>query len=118
MQLALQSAKIWVAHTPVDFRRSINGLSAIVADRFPNGVSEDSIFVFYNRSRDKLKILGWHRNGYVLLYKRLEQGRFTVQPSRSGDVSIDAKQLGWLLAGLDWVQLSDWHEELCFENYH
>lgn len=118
MQLALQGTRIWVANAPVDFRRSIDGLSAIVSDELSGNPMEDSIFVFYNRGRDKLKILGWHRNGYILLYKRLEQGRFTVTLGTDGYATITAQQFSWLLAGLDWVTMSSWGDEISFQHFY
>lgn len=118
MQLALQGATIWIAGAPVDFRRSIDGLSAIVADELKGNPIEESVFVFYNRARDKLKILGWHRNGYILLYKRLEQGRFTVTRGIDGYAAISLEQFSWLLAGLDWVAMSSWGNEISFQNFY
>lgn len=118
MQLTLQSTKIWLATEVVDFRRSINGLSAIVMEALNGEPIGDNIFIFYNRGRDKLKILGWHRNGYVLLYKRLEHGKFIVQKSAEGYLTISPQQFSWLLAGLDWCKMSYWNDELTFENYY
>ena len=89
MQLALKSTKIWIANEPVDFRRSINGLTALVAEELNGAIPTDSVFIFYNRARDKLKILGWHRNGYVLLYKRLEQGRFHAKIDADGYMALN-----------------------------
>ena len=118
MKLVLNSTKIWIANAPVDFRRSIDGLLAIIAEQQEGLPLEDSIFVFYNRYRDKLKILGWHRNGYALLYKRLEQGRFTVSLDSDGYAAMSVQQFSWLFAGLDWVGMSDWQNELTFDDYH
>jgi len=109
MQLKISSPKIWLAVEAIDFRRSIDGLCELIQSHF--GLTcKESIFIFYNRSRQKLKILTWHGNGFVLIYKRLEQGRFTVMPSASGIVELDEKQLSWLLAGLDWHAMSHWRE--------
>lgn len=130
MQLTLDASTIFVASEPVDFRKSIDGLLAIV---YENGLDEantevnipidkittsdaNNIYVFYNRGRDKVKVLGWHKNGYVLIYKRLEKGRFSFKQSECS-VSINPTQLSWLLAGLDWQQMTQW-PELSFENYY
>ena len=118
MQLAFQGTRIWIGNAPVDFRCSINGLAAIVAEQMPDAHIEDSIFVFFNKGRDKIKILGWHRNGYVMVYKRLEHGRFTVQKTNDGYASICEQQFSWLIAGLDWVEMSSWNSELTFKSYH
>jgi len=108
MQLTISSPKIWIAQEAVDFRKSIDGLCEIVSSQFSTRVQE-GVYVFFNRSRNKLKILAWHGNGFVLLYKRLEQGKFTISSSDEDQIALDEKQISWLLAGLDWVQMSAWN---------
>jgi transposase len=115
MQLNLSSPKIWLATKSVDFRKSIDGLCEIINTHFSVDLKE-GIFVFYNRDKKKIKILTWHKNGFVLVYKRLERGCFTLRTSQEGLITLDDKQLSWLLAGLDWVSMSDW-KELEFDNY-
>ena len=103
MQITLSGKTIWLAAEAVDFRKAIDGLSVLVAEDF----AKDAIYIFYNKARNKLKILGWHGNGFILLYKRLEGGKFTI--CRSGAMPNE-QQLSWLLAGLDWQQMSNWGE--------
>jgi len=94
--------KLFVYLEPVDMRKSINGLSAMVADNFSDSLQSGNVFLFCNKSRDKVKGLFWHHNGFLLFYKRLEKGRFKIQKSDIHDkVSITQQQLSWLLAGLD-----------------
>jgi len=100
--------KIWLADQAVDFRKSIDGLSEIIISNFDLKPKE-AIFIFYNRGKNKIKILVWHGNGFILIYKRLEQGRFKFQKTTQLS-SLDEKQLSWLLAGLDWFSMSYWHE--------
>lgn len=107
MQLQINGPSIWICTQPVDFRKAIEGLVCVITSLF-NRTPSDGIFVFYNRSKDKVKILSWHNNGFILLLKRLEQGRFTVTSTDDQLASLDAKQLSWLLAGLDWVTMSKW----------
>jgi len=109
MQLTLQDSKIWVCNQSVDFRKSIDGLCGTVIEQFEKE-PKDGVFVFYNRNRDKIKILGWHRNGFVLIYKRLEHGKFHVLNRGDGFITLDKRQLSWLLAGLDWPLMSDFQE--------
>ena len=109
MQLTLTSSRVWLATEPVDFRCSIIGLTALVHTQFELSPCE-SIFIFYNRQRDKLKILAWHGNGFMMIYKCLEKGRFTVQSSESSLIDINNQKLSWLLAGLDWVKMSSWND--------
>ncbi len=76
MQLKINAPSIWVCVTPVDFRRSIDGLIDVILETLHHDPKE-GIFIFYNRTCDKAKLLAWHKNGFVLLLKRLEQGRFS-----------------------------------------
>lgn len=116
MQLKLSSREMWLATRPVDFRRSIDGLCEIIQSHFTSMNLKESIFIFFNRDRKKVKILTWHKNGFVLIYKRLEKGRFKLGKTENGLMALDEKQLSWLLAGLDWNLMSTWNE-LEFDNY-
>ena len=102
MQIKISGTKILLASEAVDFRKAIDGLCVLVKE----DIQEDGIYIFYNKARNKLKILGWHRNGFILLYKRLEKGKFKI--GRNG--TIKEEELSWLLAGLDWEQMSNYCE--------
>lgn len=115
MQIQLRAPKIWLANDPVDFRKSINGLSEIVAKHFNHHLA-GNIYVFYNRAENKLKLLAQHRNGVVLIYKRLDRKRFTLKKDSSKLYEINDQQLSWLLAGLDWINMSEF-KELSYEDY-
>jgi len=99
MELELRSKKIWLYDGVVDFRKSIDGLSLLVGEQLKASQME-AIFLFFNRRRDKVKVLAWHGNGFILLYKRLERGRFSMI-ERQGEEVFDKRQLSLLLAGLD-----------------
>jgi len=109
MQLQLYGKKIWVYQEPVDFRCSVDGLVAIVSEGLKESPQE-GIYLFYNRWRNKIKCLSWHRNGYLLFYKRLEQGRFVFRVARNKTTEITLDELGWLLAGLEWESMREWRE--------
>jgi len=115
MQLTLSSPMIWLASQAVDFRLSIDGLCQIIQANF-NLDLKTGLYIFYNRTKKKIKMLTWHKNGFVLVYKRMERGCFSISTSAEGLISLDERQLSWLLAGLDWVSMSDW-KELEFDNY-
>ena len=117
MQLTIDSPSVLICTRAVDFRKSIDGLISVVETECSMD-PRSSIFVFYNRARDRIKILAWHKNGFVLLLKRLEEGRFSVAGVNSGEdcVSVTPQQLSWLIAGLDWVSLSSWGE-LTFRDF-
>lgn len=116
MQLTINAPSILICAKPIDFRRQINGLVEIILSNL-QADAKNNIFIFYNRTRDKLKILAWHKNGYILLLKRLEKGHFFNAQSDATVTAMTPQQLSWLLAGLDWVSMSEWGE-LEYEDFH
>ena len=93
---------IFLHQAPVDFRKSINGLSVIVAEAMPLPAIEPALFVFCNRSRRQLKVLYWDRTGFALWQKRLEQDKFKWPRRANSDVvTLSHEQWCWLLRGLD-----------------
>lgn len=99
------SVRIHVAREAVDLRKAFDGLCAITRDVLQLDPFTGHLFVFFNRRRDRIKLLLWERNGFWLLYKRLERGTFETlsEASTSGDahVEIDARRLRLLLDGVD-----------------
>lgn len=87
----------------VDMRKSIDGLSVFVEQGMELSPFEPAVFVFANRQRDKVKLLLWERNGFVLWYKRLEKQRFHWPSAGSevSSVSLSMAALNYLLDGLD-----------------
>jgi len=116
MQLMINAPSILVCTKTVDFRKAIDGLLNVVLSELEIDPKEN-IFIFFNRTRDKVKILAWHKTGFVLLMKRLEQGRFFNISSSDEVVTVSPKQLSWLLAGLDWIKMSSWGE-LEYNDFH
>jgi transposase len=98
---ALKLKRIYVYRHPVDMRKSIDGLAMLVEGALDDDPFSGTLFVFLNRQRDKLKILYWERNGFVVWYKRLEKERF-VWPKMEGEtLKLNGQQLNWLLDGYD-----------------
>lgn len=94
--------KVYLAAGITDMRKSIDGLAAIVSGSFSLDPFSTSLYVFCNRSRDKIKILRWDHNGFWLYYRRLEKGKFRWPKSdHTGVVAISRRELGWLLDGLE-----------------
>ena len=93
------SVRVHLAAEPIDLRRGHDGLVAIVRNDWKMNPYEGHLFVFLGRRLDRVKILVWDRNGFVLYYKRLSQGRFRMPkiPSGAERVEMDAK----LLDGVD-----------------
>ena len=87
----------------VDFRKAHDGLVALVRDTFQDDPFSGDVFVFHNGAKDRVKLLLWDRNGFWLLYKRLEQGTFPFDVRGDGSrVEIDRAQLSMLLDGIEW----------------
>lgn len=102
-----ENTRVYVAASAVDFRKAINGLTALIGEQFEMAPNDGSVYVFYNRSADRLKCLFWDKNGFVLYHKRLERGRFKLGKSADDSYTITHQQLDWLLAGLDFKLMSE-----------
>lgn len=116
MQLLIDAPSILLCTKSVDFRKSIDGLLDIIVSNL-NVDPRENIFIFYNRSRNKVKLLAWHKNGFVLLLKRLERGNFFNLAGDAAVADMTPQQLSWLLAGLDWIKMSQWGE-LEYRDFH
>ena len=93
---------IYLHRDPVDFRKSINGLSIIIDETMSADLYSNTIFVFCNKSRDKLKVLYWDKTGFALWYKRLEKDKFKWPREHSpNEISLSHEQWDWLLRGSD-----------------
>lgn len=106
--------QVFVYMRPVDFRKSINGLTALVEFELELDPFMPALFVFGNRQRDKVKVLYWERNGFVLWYKRLEKQRFCWPGEQDNPVrELSPQLLSWLLDGVDIDRLRP-HQSLHF----
>jgi len=96
------SIRIFVSRDAVDFRKSHDGLLAVIRDTFGDDPFDGSLFVFLNRSRDRLKLLQWDRDGFWLHYKRLEQGTFKLDvQTETARCEVSRAQLAMLIEGID-----------------
>lgn len=112
--MLMTNCEVLIYNQPTDMRKSINGLSILVHNKLNRNPTGPGIFVFWNRKLDKLKLLYWHINGFCLLYKRLEKQRFNIPKAMPKLLIVSAKELQWLLDGLDFVNLYG-HKELQYE---
>jgi transposase len=97
------SIRIYFATELVDMRNGIDGLRALVERTVKAKSFGGHLFVFVGKQKDKVKILYWDGNGFVLYLKRLEQGRFqlpAVDASRK-HIAMDATQLSMFLDCID-----------------
>jgi len=97
------SVRIHFGTALVDMRNGIDGLRAMVEGALRKDPYEGHLFVFVGKAKDKVKILFWDRNGFVLYLKRLERGRFQlpVVDERRKHVEMEPAQLAMLLDGID-----------------
>jgi len=102
MQMFIDVSTVYLHRDPVDFRKSINGLSMIVENDMALSALSGALFLFCNKKRDKLKLLYWDKTGFALWYKRLEQEKFKwPKKGREATLQLDETQLHWLLDGYD-----------------
>lgn len=97
------SVRVYLAAEPVDLRRGHDGLVAIARGVWKLDPFAGHLFVFIGRRFDRVKILVWDRNGFVLYYKRLSKGRFRMPAVSKGAtrIEMDATALAMLLDGID-----------------
>jgi transposase len=94
---------IYLSTRATDMRKSIDGLCGEAQDYIGRNPVDGSLFVFFNRRRDKLKMLWWERDGYWVFYKRLEAGTFEMPQLQPGSThwELCSEQLQLILAGVD-----------------
>lgn len=95
--------RIFVHTQPTDMRKHFNGLHAIVTHALGQDVMTGDYFVFFNRRKQRCKILYWDRDGLVVWAKRLERGRFQIPVCQDGAISVevDGTTLAMILGGVD-----------------
>ena len=91
----------YVACGYTDLRRGIDGLAEIVARQYGTELDEESLFLFCGRRTDRIKALYFSGDGYILLYKRLNNGRFQWPRTAAALRKLDAQAFRWLMEGLE-----------------
>jgi transposase len=91
--------QVWVATSPVDMRKSFDGLAEVVRAFLGHDPLSGSMFVFRNRSAERVKILWWDRDGLAIYYKRLEKGTFQFPAGGGKSLAISSAELVKLLSG-------------------
>ena len=97
------AVRIWLALAPADLRKGFDALAELVRQHLRDDPLSGHVFVFRNRRGDRIKLLYWDTDGYVIVYKRLEAGIFRF-PAAEGQasVAVRAAELAMLLDGVDW----------------
>ena len=98
------SEQVYIATGATDMRKSINGLSIMVIEQLALNPLSGHLFCFCNRKRDIVKILYLDRNGFCLWHKRLEKDSFRWPSSKKEIMTIERRELIWLMDGIDIYQ--------------
>ena len=99
--------RVFIHRYDTDMRKSFDGLHAIVNNEFNQSIFTGDLFVFFNRTRDRCKILLWDRDGLVVWAKRLERGTFqrpaacNAVADHQAAIEVDATTLSLILSGVD-----------------
>lgn len=103
------AVRIFVCTKPADMRKGFDGLSGMVQEFLGQDPLSGHLFLFFNKRRDRAKILFWDRDGLLIVYKRLEAGSFqnldstslAEQQSGSAGLELSATDLTLILSGID-----------------
>lgn len=99
------TVKVLIATKPVDFRKGMDGLAALITAEFKLEPYSGVIYVFRAKRADRVKLLFWDGTGVCLLTKRLEGGKFRWPRVEDGVMRLSSAQLSALLEGLDWSRV-------------
>jgi transposase len=108
---------VYLCAEPVDFRKGMDGLAALVESALGGDAFGGGLFAFVNRGRNRVKILYWERSGFCLWQKRLEEAHFAWPRhlAKGASIRLTGQQLNWLLDGFD---LARWqpHKALKYQS--
>ena len=102
------NVSILVCREPINIHKSFDGLIGLVRSTMQSDPLEPTFFVFFNKTRSKVKILYWDVDGFVIWYKRLEKGTFSMilSDNEEAAVRMTRSQLTMLLEGLEWKKIT------------
>jgi transposase len=92
------NARLFLYQYPMNMRNSFEGLSKVIEELFPGELLSGALFIFLNRRKDHMKVLFWDGDGFVIWFKRLEQGTFSWK--WGSQPSLDRKGFLLLLEGI------------------
>lgn len=103
------ATRVFLALAPIDGRKSFNGLYTLVKETLQEEPTSGFLFVFLNRSRNRLKILCWDGSGLVLYTKRLERGTFARLQGQGSSRSLRPEELQLLIHGVEGTPRARWY---------
>ncbi len=101
--------KFCVAAKPVDFRKGMDGLAAILMNEFELDPFSGAIFIFRSKRSNRLKMIVWDGTGFVLVYKRIDRKSFEWPRISEGVITVNKSQFEALFDGLDWKRVTARH---------
>ena len=97
--------RIYIATRPIDFRKGLDGLAAVVQEVLKLDPFCGAAFIFRAKRCERVKILIWDGSGLILIYKRLEDGKFRWPRIEDGVMRLSPVQASALFDGLDWTRI-------------
>jgi transposase len=101
------TVRVMVATKPVDFRKGMEGLAALVREATGADPFCGTVYVFRAKRADRVKLIFWDGTGMVLVAKRLEDGKFRWPGVQDAIMRLSAAELQALLEGLDWRRVHE-----------
>lgn len=96
-----KAERIYIVCGYTDMRKAIDGLVAIIQHNYKLDVFSGSLFLFCGKRCDRIKVLLWESDGFVLMYKRLENGKYKWPRDSNEAKQITQQEFRWLLEGLN-----------------
>ena len=97
----VSTTNVYIVTGYTDMRKGIDGLAQIINGKYEQNIYSKSLYLFCGRNCSKIKGLVWDDDGFLLLYKRLENGKFRWPRQKEEVKLLTSQQLRWLLEGLD-----------------
>ena len=106
-----KDARIYLYNEPTDMRKSIDGLSILIADVLAMNPASGHLFLFRNKRGDKIKALYYETNCFTLWYRRLEKGKFVFPKNAAGKIEMTVEHFEWVLASDKYSRLDALYTE-------
>jgi len=94
------SQRFFLYRAAIDMRKSFDGPCGLVTNELQKPLTSGDVFMFINKPRNSIKLLVWDRNGFVIYYKRLEEGTFEMPGTDEKSISIKWEELVMMLEGI------------------
>ncbi|WP_127821104.1 IS66 family insertion sequence element accessory protein TnpB [Enterococcus faecium] len=96
----LQTKHIYIVCGKTDLRKGIDGLASLIQQEYQLELYEDAVFLFCGNRQDRFKLLYWDGDGFLLCYKRIENGKLKWPRTKDEVRTLTNQQVRWLLEGV------------------